>query len=80
MIYTQEQIATMSIKEAQSALNLTETSFQVDGAVSIYKHWDLIDSIANQLLWLEDRLHQLDVIERSQASSQRMTEYNQSRA
>ena len=63
MIYTQEQIATMTIKEARDALNLTETSFQVDGPVSIHKQWDLVDSIANQLLWLEDHIHELKLQE-----------------
>ena len=59
MLYTQEQIFAMTIKEAKSALNLTESSFQVDGPISIKQHWEFIDSIANQLIWLEDHIHEL---------------------
>ena len=79
MIYTQEQIATMTIKEARDALNLTETSFQVDGPVSIHKQWDLVDSIANQLLWLEDRISDIEQQARNQESSQRMQAMNAAR-
>jgi hypothetical protein len=43
-------------------------------------NWAILDDIANQLLWLEDRISDIDQQARAEESSQRMQALNAARA
>jgi len=71
MIYTQAQIKEMDSKTAIKTLKSTERDFQVDKPLKEnISNWAILDDIANQLLWLEDHIHELKLQE---AAEQRAT-------
>jgi hypothetical protein len=60
MLYTKEQIKEMDLKTANKCLKTTEYDFQVDKPLTPdNSNWAILDEIANQLLWLEDHIHEL---------------------
>ena len=58
---TKEEINTLDTKKAKRQLKLLESTYDLDCPASQLDHkvWMIADDIANQLLWLEERIHKL---------------------
>lgn len=58
---TKEEINTLDTKTAKQQLKLLASTYDLDCPVSKLDHkiWMIADDIANQLLWLEERIHKL---------------------
>lgn len=58
---TRDEINLLDTKQAKRQLKLLTTTYDVDCPVSKLDHkiWMIADDIANQLLWLEERIHKL---------------------
>ena len=60
MIYTREEIQQMDMKTATKCLKATEREYQVElPLIHNMGNWVLVDKITDQMLWLEDHIHEL---------------------
>jgi hypothetical protein len=65
MILTKEQIDALTQEQAEKQLRLLERTFQVDKPFHdgmTPELWNQLDDIANNLLWLEDRISNLKML------------------
>jgi len=80
MIYNKIEISEMTRSQAEAALSATARKFRVEEPlISDMSNWAILDDIANQLLWLEDRISDIDQQARNEESSQRMQALNAAR-
>lgn len=65
VLLTQEQISTLNEAECRLALEQLEETFPLDEPLNqcFVKVWDQLDDIVNTLLWLEDRIKEIQVVE-----------------
>ena len=55
MTLTQEQVEAMTAEECQKHLKLLAKTYQLENPITA-EIWPLVDSIANTLIWLEERI------------------------
>ena len=80
MIYNKIEISEMTRSQAEAALAVTTKKFRVEEPlIADMSNWAILDDIANQLLWLEDRISDIDQQARNEESSQRMQALNAAR-
>jgi hypothetical protein len=64
MIYTKEEIFEMDLKTASKCLKDSEREYRVEEPLlHNMGNWVLVDKIANQMLWLEDRIRSIQMTE-----------------
>ena len=64
MIYPKEEIQQMDLKTASKCLKDTEREYCVEEPLlHNMGNWVLVDKIANQMLWLEDRIRSIQMTE-----------------
>lgn len=58
---SKDEINALDTQAAKRQLKLLESTYDLDCPVSKLDHkiWMIADDIANQLLWLEERIHKL---------------------
>jgi hypothetical protein len=66
MLQTREEIQALTLKQAEQQLKKLERTFQVDKPFqdnTTPELWNQLDDIANNLLWLEDRIANLKMMD-----------------
>jgi hypothetical protein len=61
-ILSKEQVNELTYKQCKSAMKLLNKTYRMDTPIQEIsdEEWNLCDSIANTLLWLEDRIKQFE--------------------
>ena len=64
MLYSsKEEVAGLTTEECQTLLNHIQSTWDLKSPIGMIPKdtWDLADDICNNILWLEDRIHFIEV-------------------
>lgn len=70
---TLEQVDTLSLEQAQRALKLLTKTYKLDAPIQEYmtpELWDCLDQLCDTLLYLEDRIDYLKMIDKVTKANQ----------